>query len=258
MMELSDETKDEIKRLIFRIKSETGESDRYGGTVLERLRKVIPPDAPGVSPPAGYQNIHSLLKIKRTGKIIKIASRQDYASYARDILDLGNLDHVVRQYRNDEYAEGIVKLFTKMIQNTNKKMREVLYSYRGEDNSEKLAEFVRDKILKSHVKKISESLCTKAGKNTLKKTDMIPLIKAMNQYLENLGVYTFTAVIGEAYTGDTQEYYEFEKESEDVGTRPLVLEDLCPAYIVECICDDYEEGEIIKYHTEGKCLIGKG
>ena len=125
----------------------------------------------------------------------------------------------------------------------------------GKD-SERLASFVQKKVLDGCIQKVGEAYLRQHDKKKTKKQEKIlkEVMKAVNQYLERLGVYTIPAYKGQSYR-EIEDFYEpLRKKDEYIITRPVVESVERPAYVIPYIDED---GDRVLGKVEGKCVVAE-
>ncbi len=204
--------------------------------------------------PESLQNTNSPFYIRDSGQILKIEREEELEEYKRKIKNLGNLEQLIKNYPEERFIEdNFVSAFEqvkKMVQELRDKT--ILQYEEDEDNTSRIVDYVKEKILEKHIKKIIMNLFRIVNKSGLH-NQIRELLEAINQYLKQLGVYTVVVQVGVHYDGVINFYkilYDGEKGS---NSDPIITEVDCPAYIVKY---KDEIGQVWFVWSHGSC-IGK-
>lgn len=239
-----------------------------GRLLLERIREVLEidegPEAP-VSPEEWWAateeeeekedeccNEQNYFYIEKSGKAIDAKMEKDDCEYCW--IKIGNttkLKAFVEKYEKRKDEAVVVKLVSKLIEEIKDKPPRSFD--RNMDNSEKLAKYVYEIILKKYVKKISTTCYRNIYGGGEKKEFYLELIDVIHAYLRELWVYTVVPQVGEPYNS-VIDFYEALCVSGNTS-NPVITKIESPAYIIEYIDEDEN---LLNYCLSGVCILGEG
>lgn len=192
--------------------------------------------------------------IEKKGFVIRAASREEFQEYMGRISDLEKVEELARRLGEEtEYRVDISGILRQIDKMTNDIRKKALPKFEeGEDNADKLGKYVGKKILEKHIHKISTSLFNGMRVKNGRQAVLEEIISGINGYLEQLGVYTVIAQVGEPYK-DAEEFYSMVNRLEEPNPNPVIERVDCPAYVVDYLDED---GEVYHCCADGAC-IGK-
>lgn len=193
--------------------------------------------------------------IEKSDQVIHAETEKDFSVYKWKILDFHILENFVEKHKGKVEIDIRIKLVSKMIE-TIKKIQpgiqsgEKLIFHKDKDNSEKLAKYVKNKILENCVKKIStlcyEEICEKKNSEEL----LLELVDVIHTYLKNLGVYTVVTQVGIPYE-EVINFYELIYDQKKGNKHPIITQVIYPAYIIDYLDEDEERQS---YCVPGRCI----
>lgn len=192
--------------------------------------------------------------IEKTDQVIDVKTGKDFTLYKWKIMEIKELTAFTEKYKSKIDTDSSIKLISKMV-DTIKKMdsegKRTLFFYKEKDNSERLAKYVQEKILKKHIKQISTSCYKEIFKTDKPEKYLLELANVVHSYLKNLGVYTVVAQAGRPYD-EVINFYEIICDPEKRNKKPVITQIEYPAYVIEYIDED---GEQQSYCVQGKCVV---
>lgn len=193
------------------------------------------------------QERERLFALPRPRLPLRIASATAFSAYLKKVTDLRELREFAAAHWDDGQSV-IPKLVLKMVERIEKDEKPA-FDGDGSD-AEALAEYVRNKVLERHVKKLSETLFAKSaagGSPTARE-----LLQILHRYLRQLGVYTVVASPAALYRDDVELYYECINPITRENCELVVDEVIRPAYAL-----DYKDGDdILRSQIQaGSCTL---
>lgn len=213
---------------------------------LERLREITESE--------NDQNCNdqNYFSIEKSGKAIDAKIEKDECQYRWKIEKTTELKNFVEKYKGRKDRCDVVKIVSRLINEI--KTKPPSSFDREEDNSEKLAKYVYETILKKYVKKISTTCYREIYEKGGQDGFYIELVDTINTYLRQLWVYTVIAQAGAPYN-HVIDFYEPICESKSNILDPVIVRIECPAYIIEYIDEDEEQQH---YCLPGTCILREG
>lgn len=183
--------------------------------------------------------------------ILDLSKEEDFRRYKNKIMELEELKIFLK--KNEE--KGVFKLVSKMITYIEEKTKPKLRFDKEEDNlTGRVVDIICEDILKNHIKKIIVSLYREVFHEGISKNKSnLELLSYLNQYLENLGVYTMIAKKGDLYEGEIMDNYEgiaIPERKRRKEAKLIFIDN--PAYFIR-YRDEY--GEECKSGIQGSCVI---
>lgn len=181
---------------------------------------------------------------------LNLLTEEDFKQYKNKITDLKQL----KVFLGKNEQKGIFKLVDKMIKYIEDKLVPKLQFDEKDNLSEEVADKVYKDILEKHIKNIIVSLHREVFHKEISiNENSLELLKCLNQYLSNLGVYSIIAKKGDLYEGKIMEHYDGHINNEDRNKEEVKISYIDnPAY---CIRYKDESGDECNFGIQGRCFL---
>ncbi len=149
-------------------------------------------------------------------KILYFESEGKYETFKETVTEKNQefwkfIDDVEDKLYNNENRDSILpvlKMMRKMLEHIENKFDKIFIDFCSDNFHNKLADNIRDEIVKKHIKKITLGLVRLLNCKSKKSRAVQSIIKSVNEFSAGLFVRTFVPNIGICYD-DVIDYYEY-------------------------------------------------